>query len=260
MLTREHRDFFHARGLLRLPGQVEARVVAGLRARIDEHLRERCLVPAPPPPGFVVHASKTAAVANACRFEEIWGVATVELLDDLLGNGRWQKPRGAGQILPITHPLDGVAWTLPHKVWHFDFTAPAALERLPGAQIFLCLDRIEPEGGGTLVACGTHRLVDAIRKREPRDWPGRSAEVRKRLDATSAWLAALTSLREGEDRRARFMGDPTPCGDAELQVVELAGEPGDVFVMHPWLLHAPAPNCGDRPRLVLTERVRAVGV
>jgi hypothetical protein len=260
VLNREQRATFERRGLLQLSGQVDASVVGALRERIAAHLHAQRLVPDPPPEGFAVFPSLTSSVTEKCRFEELWGASTLSLLDDLLGAGRWQPPSGSGQILPITFPLEGVPWSLPHKVWHLDYTAPAALEHLPGVQLFLCVDRVERHGGGTLVVCGTHRLVDAIRRRERRNWPGRSADVRKRLKAASPWLRELASVREGEDREARFTSAPTPCGDAELQVVELVGEPGDVFAMHPWLLHAPAPNCGARPRLVVTERLRTVGL
>jgi hypothetical protein len=126
-------------------------------------------------------------------------------------------------------------------------------------QLFLCVDRVAPHAGGTLVACGTHRLIDALRRREGPAWAGRSVEVRRRLRAEVPWLADLASLRAGEDREARFMSEVTPFAGAPLQVVELAGEPGDVYVMHPWLLHAPAANCGSLPRLVLTERIRTAG-
>jgi hypothetical protein len=53
------------------------------------------------------------------------------------------------------------------------------------------------------------------------------------------------------------MGGVTAAEGADLQVVEAVGEPGDVVAMHPWILHAPARNCGTRPRMLLTERIRA---
>ncbi len=52
------------------------------------------------------------------------------------------------------------------------------------------------------------------------------------------------------------MEHATAFDGVSLQVVELTGEPGDVFVTHPWLLHAPSANCGELPRMVLTERIR----
>jgi hypothetical protein len=41
--------------------------------------------------------------------------------------------------------------------------------------------------------------------------------------------------------------------------VELSGAPGDVVLMHPWQLHAPAPNCGTSPRLLLSQSIVRVG-
>ncbi|HVH05126.1 MAG TPA: phytanoyl-CoA dioxygenase family protein [Myxococcota bacterium] len=255
MLSAEQRAIFAARGLLRLPGLVDRAVVAALRERLAERLRGG-LVPDPPPPGFVVHASATASLVKRTAFAEVWGAAAVELVDDLVGAGRYVPP-GAGQILAVAFPTPGAAWRVPHKVWHLDYTAPGSLAGIAGVQLFLCLDRVAPRAGATVVACGTHRLIEALRQREGAGFPGRSQVVRKRLAAECPWLGALTSLREGEDRVARFVERAELCGGVELQVVELAGEPGDVLAMHPWLLHAPALNCGDRPRAVLTERVRS---
>ena len=70
------------------------------------------------------------------------------------------------------------------------------------------------------------------------------------------WFRELSSLRPGEDRIARFMSAATPFDGVALQVVELTGEPGDVWAMHPWMVHNLSPNCGARPRIVLTERIR----
>jgi len=257
MLSTEQRATFEERGLLRLPGMVEPRVVGELRERIFALFRERRLVPDPVPPAFAVSPSKTASVVNACGFEEVWGADVHELLDGLLGAGAWHRPKHAGQLLAVTFPRCCATWQLPHKVWHLDYAAPGVLRSIPGVQLFLCVDRVAARAGGTLVVSGTHRLIDALRLREGPAWPGRSADVRKRLKAEVPWLGELCSLREAEDRESRFMKQPTSCNGAPLQVVELTGEPGDVFAMHPWLLHAPAANCGTLPRMMLTERIRA---
>jgi ectoine hydroxylase-related dioxygenase (phytanoyl-CoA dioxygenase family) len=254
VLTAEQRATFEDRGLLCLPALVDAAAVAELRARVSDRVRR--IAPEPPPPGYMVHASATASLVKKRPFADVWGEAAVALVDDLVGRGRYVPP-GAGQILAVTFPSPGATWHVPHKVWHLDYTAPGALAGLAGVQLFLCLDRVAPRSGATVVACGTHRLIDALRRREGPDWPGRSQVVRKRLAADVPWLRALTSLRDGEDRIARFVERAEPYDGVALQVDELAGEPGDVFAMHPWMLHAPALNCGDRPRLVLTERVRS---
>ena len=43
-----------------------------------------------------------------------------------------------------------------------------------------------------------------------------------------------------------------------VRIVELTGAAGDVFITHPALLHAPAMNVRARPRLMMTQRVRAL--
>jgi hypothetical protein len=256
MLTAAQREEFDARGLLWLRAAVDPERVARLRGRVLEFLAEKRAVPDSPPRGFVVLPSVTARVMRELDFAKTWGESVLGLVDDLLGAGAWLVPRHAGQLLMLTWPSPGAAWTLPHKVWHLDYPAPTAAARMPGAQVFLCVDRIEPRGGGTLFVAGSHRLVDALRRRRPPDWAGASRDVRQSLAGEVPWLRELLTVRPGEDRIARFMGRVTASGGAELQVVEAVGEPGDVLAMHPWTLHAPAPNCGTRPRMLLAERIR----
>ena len=52
----------------------------------------------------------------------------------------------------------------------------------------------------------------------------------------------------------------TAVGGAELRVVEMTGEPGDVFLVHPLIVHAPSTNCADVPRIVLSSFVYRNGV
>jgi ectoine hydroxylase-related dioxygenase (phytanoyl-CoA dioxygenase family) len=58
------------------------------------------------------------------------------------------------------------------------------------------------------------------------------------------------------DRATRVAGVP-------LQVEEMTGQPGDLYLMHPRALHAGAPNATDQPRLVLSQfvlpKARAAG-
>jgi len=256
MLTRAEREEFESRGVLRLPGAVQRVVAESLHAELRAHLAERGLVPERPAPGFAVNPSKLAAVANAHGFEEVWGTRALAAVDGLLGAGRWHVPKHAGQVLAMVWPQPDTRWELPHKSWHLDYRAPGGGPALPGLQLFLCLDRIEPRAGATLVAAGTPRLVDAIRRREGAEWPGQSLAVRRALQREVPWFRDLCDSRCGEDRPERFM-QPSEAAEGSLEVLELVGEPGDVWVMHPWMVHAPAPNAGARPRLALTERIRA---
>jgi hypothetical protein len=256
MLSAEQRNEFEGRGIVRLPGAVDAERVGELRARIEAFVAEKQLAPTSNGPWLGVYPSLTAPVARRYGFAELWGPTVLGALDDLLGAGRWHVPKHAGQILTLTSPQPAQPWQVPNKSWHLDYVAPGAAAALPGAQPFLCIDRVESRGGATLVAAGVPRLVDAIRRRNGPDWQGRSSDVRKAVVREVPWFRELCSVRAGEDRIARFAEKPTPFGSSELQVVELTGEPGDVWLMHPWMLHAPSANCGERPRMVLTERIR----
>lgn len=135
-------------------------------------------------------------------------------IDELLGAG-WPQPFSWGDPL-VTFPEAG-EWAPPTRGWHIDFPACATL-RLKWLGY---LEPVGPDGGGTVIADGSHRLVErALRDLAPDD-PGRSPVIRNAIG---------------------------PLAD----VVELTGEPGDVVFMHPWLFHAPAPNRSDAPRLMVT--------
>jgi hypothetical protein len=256
MLSAEQHSEFATRGVVRLAQAVESAVVEEFRERLLAFIAERKLGPENPGVWLAVKASRTAPVAGKYGFAELWGPMVVGALDALLGAGRWQVPQHAGQILPMTWPQPEQPWLLPHKSWHLDYRAPGSASALPGAQLFLCIDRVEPRNAATLVVAGIPRLIDAIRLRRGPGWEGRSADVRGTVIREVPWFSELASLRPGEDRIARFMEKPTEFDGGTLQVVELVGEPGDVWLMHPWMLHAGSANCGARPRMVLTERIR----
>jgi hypothetical protein len=257
MLSRTLHRELEMWGVARLPGAADSRRVAALRERVLGFIEQKGLEPEGADSWRAIKASKLAPVARELGFAELWGESVVAAIDAVLGAGRWDVPRHAGQILPLTWPQPAQPWQVPDKHWHLDYMAPGAAQRIPGLQIFLCLDRVESRAGATLVAAGIPRMVEEIRVRRGPAWRGRSADVRSAVVREVPWFRELASVRPGEDRVARFMAHPTDFHGSSLQVVELTGEPGDVWLMHPWMLHAASANCGARPRMVITERLRA---
>ena len=84
--------------------------------------------------------------------------------------------------------------------------------------------------------------------------PGRStasSRAQKILKATSPWFRDLLRTDYAGDRRQRFMHDVGSVNGVQVQVIEFAGKARDVFLMHPWALHAPSANCSTNPRLML---------
>ncbi len=55
-------------------------------------------------------------------------------------------------------------------------------------------------------------------------------------------------------KRAGLMSKSHREGDVDLQVVELHGGPGDVFLVDMRVLHTVAPNASRAPRMMFTER------
>ena len=138
-------------------------------------------------------------------------------------------------------------WVLPSG-WHTDIPRLAS-GSCPGVQLFIFLDSVRPQGGGTLVVAGSHRLLN----------DGRNLKVKEITAAlrSEPFFQRLFDLRPigPDDDVALPVGR---VGGARLEVVELVGEPGDVWLMDLRVLHAAAPNCSERPRLMATHRfVRA---
>ena len=69
------------------------------------------------------------------------------------------------------------------------------------------------------------------------------------------WFRDLMKAGDPSARLEKYKGAPTLVDGVKLQVTEMTGDPGDVWIMHPDLLHAPAPNVRKTPRMVLTQFV-----
>ena len=80
-----------------------------------------------------------------------------------------------------------------------------------------------------------------------------------RLQGESDWFAALCSKGEEDPGRVgRFMREGATFRDIPVRVAEMTGEPGDVLMWHPDLLHAaPSSNRRQAPRLILSTTIAA---
>lgn len=139
---------------------------------------------------------------------------------------------------------NATTWILPHQNWHLDLPRLPGGD-IPGVQIFAFLEKVEAGGGGTLAVTGSHRLLNQKGVRL------RSADLRKQLKR-ERYFAELMADKTAD--RLRFMREVGHVGNVALQVVELTGEPGDVYFMDLRVLHTAAPNTRPIPRLMLTQR------
>jgi hypothetical protein len=81
--------------------------------------------------------------------------------------------------------------------------------------------------------------------------PVRSAQVRDRLEAEHPWFARLLATPTAGLRA--LINTEARAGDRPVRLEEMTGDPGDLIVMHPAILHGAAHNALDRPRIMLTE-------
>ena len=167
------------------------------------------------------------------------------IVDDLLGGVEldWQMFKRP-QIL-VTLPNKG-DWFLPSDGWHVDIPRLANGCRA-GVQVFILLDEIKPQGGGTLAVSGSHRLLndgDFIRSRD----------VINRLKAHPFFHELMRVRHRALDEVAKIESS-MPLGEKiDLDVIELTGGPGDVYFMDTRVIHSAAPNVREQPRMMATHR------
>jgi hypothetical protein len=252
-MTPEQRRTFDERGLVRIPGVIARADAAAMADALWRELARRHAIRRGEPRTWTTERpAGFASLQSSGAFKPMASPRFVAILDDLLGRERWSRPRHWGQPL-VCFPRWAGRWDVPHQTWHLDFPADPRGKNV--GRLFAILAPLEHKGGGTLVATGSHRIVQRLVGE--RGFEQSSGEVRKRLKARHRWFAQLMSRDRTGDRERiqRFMHDASAVDDVELRVEEMTGEPGDVFVMHPAALHAAAPNTLEAPRLVLAQFV-----
>src|SRR5262249_16667731 len=125
--------------------------------------------------------------------------------------------------------------------------------------IFTCLAHLPPHGGATLAVAGSPWLAQAHANANSMA-KLRSAEIRKGLTQRYDWIRELCAFDPAIDRVDRFMKTAARLQDVEVGVGEMTGEPGDVYLVHPLMMHAQSPNCLAVPRMVLSSTVYHRGV
>lgn len=167
------------------------------------------------------------------------------VVERLLGGAAFDRKVYPRPQILASLPNSG-PWVFPTG-WHTDVPRLAS-GASPGVQLFTFLEAVGPQGGGTLVVAGSHRLLN----------DGRRVKVKEITTAlrSEPFFQALFRPRAPEvDARMLPLGR---VDGTRVEVMELTGEPGDAWLMDLRILHAAAPNASDRPRLMVTHRfVRA---
>lgn len=242
----QNKAVFAAKGLLHLKGAVPKSKVtpikdgifdelARLRIRENGKWHTKQFENVPP---FKVTGSISQKIRPQSSYGEIIPPELVTYMSELSGL-KFGPAQPHAQVL-ITPPQRG-EWSVPHLGWHLDVASPSR-DEIPGVQAFVLLDDVAPRGGGTLAIAGSHRLHDA---------KGGAAFSVHQVFAEDPLYAGLFAA-DGANRE-RFLR-PHLVRGVEVQVVEMCGRAGDVYLMDMRVLHAPALNATKNARLMLTSR------
>jgi hypothetical protein len=106
---------------------------------------------------FQVLAKIAKILEQKRAFDGIIPAELIPALNVLAGCGL-----NAGQAHPqlLVTPPQKETWSIPKLGWHVDV---ATRDVIPGVQVFVLLDHVAPQGGGTLAIRGSHR----VRELEP---------------------------------------------------------------------------------------------
>ena len=263
MLTPEQLQEFRLSGILRVPGAVPSRDAEAMCKAVWDMLARR----------YQMHRDDAATwkperIAGtkerpqSISFNSVVPPSLRAALDELLAPAQWECDQHWGSLLvafPGSYPEARDGWFLPHHGWHLDAPVVRALPDLYGVRIFTCLAELAPQGGATLAVAGSPRLAMALANSRGMA-KMRSADVRKGLVQRYDWIRDLRTPGASADRIARFMNTTTTLDDVEVRVVEMTGQPGDTYLVHPLMLHSGSPNCLATPRIVLSSTVYQRGV
>ncbi len=272
MLTAEQREAFDERGFIRIPAAFSREAAAAMEDRLWSVLDRRFGAKRDDPDSWETYlkwehtwprlGGGLQPIRRSPVFLQIGSAATCAALDDLIGPGRWLRPSHWGSLL-VTFPSGAGDWTVPSHLWHTDYGFAGPRDRVWGSLMFSFLSTVPAQTGGTLIVQGSHRVVRRFVETLPSEklLTLKMKVLRKMLMRSDPWLAALSSPRDDvrEERIERFMESEHDIGGTPVRVVELTGEPGDIVLTHPWMLHCGSPNHGSYPRLMCVQRIRGEG-
>jgi hypothetical protein len=141
-------------------------------------------------------------------------------LDTVCGRGGW-VPRGSVGNIPVRFP---VSPPNDDRGWHVDANTPQpdgtwAVSGRPHTVLLLTLlSEVGPSDAPTRIRVGSHRDVARVLGPDPVDL----AEMGRLVDAASA----------------------------ERPVARATGEPGDMYLLHPFTVHAADEHRGSKPRFM----------
>jgi|HubBroStandDraft_2_1064218.scaffolds.fasta_scaffold28980_2 hypothetical protein len=269
-LTPEQRQQFLDDGVVRVPNALPHDAVEAMASRIWAALgRQLGAVRDRPETWPPDGQPQLQQMARAGLFAPVLGAGVRGLLDDFFARREWAQPSPyEPRPLGVRFPTPDRKWNVPTLHWHLDraesdqsLPVGVADRPWPGCvRLFAYLGVVGARGGGTFYVSGSHRAITLLAaEMRPAQERINSARLVEKLKARSPWVAELCSKGKEDDGRVqRFMEEGADFQGVPLRVAEMTGEPGDVILWHPNLLHTYSPaNNASTPRLVLSATIVA---
>ncbi len=215
----------------------------------------------------MIHLTETydTPAFRKCKTERL-----KQAVDELVGVGRWttRETQDGWGWWPVNFGVGADAdWTVSTNGWHWDgIHFQHSVDAPDQGLLLLCFfSDIASHGGATLAAAGSHQIVARFLASQKE--PMQLGTAIKSCIEQNLWLRDLTGMldindqsawprdfkkwHESGDRVERFMNRSyVDEAGTELKVVETTGRAGDIYLCHPFLFHAAAPNTLRQPRFM----------
>lgn len=155
--------------------------------------------------------------------------ANILQIANVLGGSKLKPTQALPQLLlSLPHREN---WSLENLNWHLDLKVPAE-DHIPGVQVFILIDDLRPQGGGTLAIAGSHRLHYLPTAK------GNAHEI----------------IRQDFYHDKLKSGRSFSVEGVEVSIQEMHGKAGDVYFMDLRVLHSPSINASKNMRIMTTNR------
>lgn len=245
-------EHFDEHGWARVAQAFSAEAAAAMREAVWHALADGGIHPDKPSTWTLERPTHLQRLKEHPVFRAVGSPSLLAAIDAVLAGSAYETPKNWGAVF-IAFPSKD-RWSIAVSGWHIDAKYTSALRPPGGVKTLALFGDVAPRCGGTQIASGSHRLVHRWFKENPPPPGARSADMRKLLQS-HPYIRDLHADGDGEKRIARFMGRAEVIDGIPLQVVECAGQAGDVFLLHPLTLHTAATNSGLAPRFLLSGGV-----
>lgn len=261
MLTSEQRAEFDDLGFVKLPQIIEPAIANAAAEEIWRYLESNRGVDRNDRTTWGIEGPwlglKSLRDTNA--FLKLQSARLEAAIDDLLGEDRWTRlPHWGGFLVNFPdRPVED--WKIPTSSWHCDFQLNYEVGSRFGIQVFVYLNAVDAKSGGTLIIPGSHRLTENFVATLTEDeLTQKYGKLRDRFHETDPWLHSLNSGAPlSQEQERRYLECEHEIDGVKVRLLEMCGEPGDAFLVHPWMIHMAAPNAGQHPRFVLRRNIQA---